>query len=311
MASDPSDFAAMRVSARQRAVSGNALAVVSMLFWAAGFPAAEILLDQWHPITLMTLRLGLALAVLIPMWILMDGMDALRYARWGRGLWIGAVGFGTGTNLILFAQWYTDPVTVALIATTTPISAAAIEVLGRQRRLNMRFGLGLLASLIGGAIAIGGEFSPDLGWGILMAIASGILFVWASNSAVQDFPDLSPAGRSAITFVGAALFTSLSFAVAWGFGVAEMPVTITSDQFGLLAIYAVAAMALSQVLFIASVGRIGIALTSFHINIAPFYVMMILLALGGAWDWRAALGAAIVGLGVVISQSGGTKDAQA
>jgi hypothetical protein len=61
-------------------------------------------------------------------------------------------------------------------------------------------------------------------------------------------------------------------------------------------------MALSQILFIASVERLGIALTSFHINIAPFYVMIILIALGGGWNWHAALGALIVGLGVFIAQ---------
>ncbi|MEM8730679.1 MAG: DMT family transporter [Pseudomonadota bacterium] len=292
---------------RQKLLSGNAMAVGSMLFWAAGFPAAEILLDSWHPISLMVLRLTMALSVLVPLWIYVDGLHKVMNARWGKGIWIGMLGFGTGANLLLFAQWFTDPVTVALIVTTTPISATLIEVLGRQRRLTRRFVVGLAASVLGGAIAVGGRVSPDLGWGLLMAIASGICFAWASNAAVRDFPSLSPVGRSTITFCGAAVFTGLVFTVMWAVGMAEMPRQITSQQIGLLAIYAVAAMALSQILFIASVGRLGIALSSFHINIAPFYVMVILIALGGAWDWRAGLGAAVVGLGVPISQhrSGG------
>ena len=44
-------------------------------------------------------------------------------------------------------------------------------------------------------------------------------------------------------------------------------------------------------------GKLGIALTSFHLNIAPFYLMIIRVALGGAWDWRAAVGASVVGIG--------------
>ncbi|WP_291837882.1 hypothetical protein [Limimaricola sp.] len=44
------------------------------------------------------------------------------------------------------------------------------------------------------------------------------------------------------------------------------------------------------------------AVAAFHINIAPFYVMMILLALGGVWNWPQAIGAAIVALGVVLAQ---------
>lgn len=295
------DAAALVVD-RHRILSGNGLAIGSMLFWAAGFPAAEVLLQDWHPLVLMTLRLLMALAVMLPLWFLIDGAQAVRQARWGLGLWIGMLGFGTGANLLLFAQWYTDPVTVALIATTTPISATVIEVLGRQRRINRPFLLGLAASVLGGAIAVGGRATPDLGWGVLMAVSSGFLFSWASNAVVRDFPDMSAVGRSTVTFVGAALFTTVTLGITLWLGWVTLPSEMSPSQFGLLSIYSVAAMALSQILFIASVSRLGIALTSFHINIAPFYVMVILIALGGAWDWRAATGAAIVGLGVLISQ---------
>ena len=63
-------------------------------------------------------------------------------------------------------------------------------------------------------------------------------------------------------------------------------------------------MGLSQLLWIASVGRLGIGLASFHINVAPFYVMVIMLVLGAAWSWPQAIGAAIVGAGVVLAQRG-------
>jgi drug/metabolite transporter (DMT)-like permease len=61
-------------------------------------------------------------------------------------------------------------------------------------------------------------------------------------------------------------------------------------------------MAVSQMLFVRAVERIGVALASFHLNMAPFYVMLILLALGGGWSWIQALGAAIVLGGVVLAQ---------
>jgi len=303
MVSTPPGYAVMHASsARGRVLSGNALAMGAMLLWAAGFPAAEHLLNVWHPQTVMVLRLMMALAVLFPLWILLDGPGAVVRANWRRALWVGAAGFGTGTNLLLFAQWYTDPVTVALVATTTPISAAIIEVFGRQRRVTLRFALGLLASVAGGVVAVGGNVSPDLGIGLVMAVASGFLFSWASNAAVRDFPDLSPVGRSTITFAGAAVFTWVCFAVTWALGAAHLPREVDAQQLGMLAIYSVAAMALSQILFIASVGRLGIALSSFHVNIAPFYVMVMLVALGGVWDWRAAIGAAIIGFAVLLSQ---------
>lgn len=304
MASIPPDAHAIHLpDDRRRIVSGNGLAMGSMMLWAEGFPAAELLLQDWHPITLMTLRLSLALAVLFPLWLLVDGARVVRAANWGRGILIGILGFGVATNLLLFAQWFTDPVTVTLIATTTPVSATLIEVLGRQRRLNRSFLLGLTAAVIGGAIAVGGNLSAEMGWGVVMAISSCVCFTWASNAAVRDFPDLSPVGRSTITFVGAALLTFVIFAVSKMAGYVEFPTDIDARQVGLLVIYAVAAMALSQILFIAAVGKLGIAITSFHSNIAPFYVMMIMVGLGGSWDWRAVIGALVVGAGVAISQN--------
>lgn len=287
---------------RGRVLTGNGFAVGSMILWAAGFPAAEILLEDWHPISLMMMRLIMALSVLLPLWVLIDGRNTVVRARWRRGIWIGMVGFGTGTNLLLFAQWFTDPVTVALIATTTPIAAAIVEFLARTRHYTVRFAIGLAASVAGGAVAVGGNFTSKIGWGILMAIGSGFCFAWASHVTVRDFPDLSPVGRSAITFVGAALFTFVILGIGSWLNEVELPSSISARQVLLLAVYSIAAMALAQILFLSSVGRIGIALTSFHINAAPFYVMLMLVALGGAWDWQVAAGAVIVGIGVLIAQ---------
>jgi drug/metabolite transporter (DMT)-like permease len=86
-------------------------------------------------------------------------------------------------------------------------------------------------------------------------------------------------------------------------GYAIWPVHLINEtELGLLAVYAVVGMALSQALWLAAVGKLGVALAAFHINIAPFYVMLIMLALGGGWDWRAVIGAAVVAFGVLIAQ---------
>jgi drug/metabolite transporter (DMT)-like permease len=71
---------------------------------------------------------------------------------------------------------------------------------------------------------------------------------------------------------------------------------------GALAIFAIGGLAISQVLWIRSVGHLGIALSSLHINATPFYVMLILFALGGAWNWTQAAAALVVGVGVLIAQ---------
>ena len=47
---------------------------------------------------------------------------------------------------------------------------------------------------------------------------------------------------------------------------------------------------------------IGIGIASFHLNAAPFYVMIIVFALGSDWNWMQALGAAILTIGTLLAQ---------
>ena len=286
-----------------RLVTGNALAFIAIFLFAAGFPAAEVLLEIWHPITLMFFRLLLAVSTLVIIWILLEGLPSVLKAPWLKGIKIGLLGFGLGTNLLLFAQWFTDPITVALLATLIPVSATILEVWDRRRKLNTKFILGLLASIIGGFIAVSENISIDLGWGVLMALASGFCFMWASDKSVTKLSGLSSIARSSITFTGAAVFTTISFLVLFNLGLIEIPNKITTNQLFSLIIYSVISMAISQVFFIASVDKVGIAISSIHLNFSPFYVMIILFILGGAWDLRAAVGASIVAFGVWLAQS--------
>lgn len=284
-------------------VKGNVLAMGSMLTWAAGFPAAELLLYSWDPLALIVVRLLLSVGMLIPLWMLLDGPRTLWQADWVRGLWIGGIGFGMGMYLLLVAQKLTDPVTVALIASTAPIFAATLEYMYRTRTLTRTFGAGVLASVVGGVVATSDLSLAEVGPGAGLACMAAILFSWGSFRTVRDFPRLTPVGRTAITFSGGFVFMAALSLITYMAGHDLRPTgSFGPEQLVWLSIYALGGMALSQVLFIAAVGRLGITLASMHINTAPFYVMLILLALGDNWNWPKALGAGIVGLGVIIAQ---------
>ncbi|MBL9052374.1 MAG: hypothetical protein JNN02_01485, partial [Tabrizicola sp.] len=73
-------------------------------------------------------------------------------------------------------------------------------------------------------------------------------------------------------------------------------------ELGALLLFSVGAVGIAQWLFVKAVGRIGIGMTTLHMNATPFYVMLILFAAGGLWNWTHATAAAIVGLGVLIAQ---------
>ena len=149
--------------------------------------------------------------------------------------------------------------------------------------------MGLVLSVAGGLIAVrGAEGEVDLGIGVLAALASVICYTWGSRETVRALPDLTPLGRSAITVAGCAV-VALIAALADGFLRGNWPdwAAIGPTEFAGLAIFGIGSMAISQLLWIISVGRIGIGAASMHMNAVPFYVMLMVFALGGAWNWCA------------------------
>jgi drug/metabolite transporter (DMT)-like permease len=285
-------------------LGGNLFAVASTVVWAAGFPAAEGLLDTWHPVPLVPARLGMALAALVVLLLVLEGWP--RGLPWGRALWVGGAGLGGAAVLLILAQVATDPVTVAVIACASPLLATLVEWATEGRRLSRGFVLGLVASILGGVVATsaGEAGGGNLALGAALAVGSCLVYSWGTNETVRSLPGQSALARTTATVGGAFLF-GLLLALAWaalGGARAAPEGGIAWEDVALLAVYGIGGMALSQMLFVGAVERIGVALASFHLNIAPFYVMLILLALGGDWSWMQALGAGIVVLGVVLAQ---------
>ncbi len=304
MSPDPVRGNALVAAERQNsAFSGNSLAIASMLTWAAGFPAAELLLQSWPPVALLTARLALAIVFMVPIWVLIDGPTRVLRARWGHAMLVGGIGLGTGMFLIIVAQKLTDPVTVAIIASCAPLVATLLELASGTRRLKWNFALGVVVSIVGGLIATSAVAPAQLGLGAACAVLSTGLFCWASMATARDFPELSQMGRTTITFTGGLVIATILLVGSSHMGMNVMPSKpVDLEQAGMLVIYALISMGLSQLLFVSSIGKLGVALASFHINIAPFYVMVIMVALGEEWNWTRALGAAIVAAAVVLAQ---------
>ncbi len=283
---------------------GNAICVAAVALFATGFPAADVLLQTWGAISLITVRIVLACALMMPLWLVFDGPARVINAPWSRALTIGATGFGSGTILLLVVQDMTDPVTAALIAATMPISAVALEMMFDGRKLTRHFTGGAILVLLGGFLATGAELkSGTFGSALFLGGLASVLFAWGSRKTVKGLPEMTSLGQATSTFVGAMIFCVVVFAL---FKLMGWEGTQSADLglwgWSMLLIYAWGAMALSQALWILGVSQLGIGIASFHLNAAPFYVMLILLFAGGGWDWDRVLGAALLGLGVVLTQ---------
>ena len=275
-----------------------------MLIWAAGLPAAQLVIPLIPPVTLTALRTALAAAFLLPIWILVEGPGPLLTANWLRGILVGGICIGLGAVLLVIAQAKTDPVTVAVITAIMPVIGIALEVALEGRRLTLALIVGLALSLGGGFLAYGaGMGSMGLGLGALAAFGSVLAFTWGSRATVTSFPTLTPLGRTTITVTGAAVLMSV---IAMIYSAAGGPATqwqaLGAPEWGALLLFGVGSLAISQVLWIMAVGQLGIGLSSLHMNAVPFYVMLILFALGAGWNWPQAYGAVIVAIGVLIAQ---------
>ena len=287
-----------------RPAMANLMCMMSMLVWAVGLPAADLLIGPVPPLQLTAARMAMATVCLLPVWWWLEGGAVLRAARWWRGVWIGGISIGLGAFMLVVGQGLTDSVTVAVISAAMPVIGIGIEVVMDGRKITPNLVVGTVLSLAGGLMALGGVTGgAGLGLGALLCFGAVLLFTVGSRLTVTAFPQLTALGRTTVTLTGATLATAVAAAVSLLLG-APGPnwAVLGLKEFGALVLFSIGGLAISQMLWIASIGSIGIALASLHINATPFYVMISLFVMGGEWRWSQALAAAIVGLGVLVAQ---------
>ncbi|MGL4235895.1 DMT family transporter [Tabrizicola sp.] len=295
---------ALEPTARRSLVAANLICLASMVVWAAGLPAADLIIPHMPPIALTAARALLAALVLVPIWWMVDGKRAVLGADWLTGAWVGFVALGMASFFVVIALQLNDPVTVAIVTAVMPVAGILLECVADKRPFTKALAVGLVLSVAGGLIAVrGAEGELDFGFGVLAALASVLCYTWGSRETVRALPALTPLGRSAITVAGCALIATLA-AIADGLLRGAWPAwsAIGLPELGGLAIFGIGSMAVSQLLWIVSVGRIGIGAASMHMNAVPFYVMLMVFLIGGPWNWWQTLGAAIVVIGALVAQ---------
>lgn len=284
-------------------LSANLICMGSMLIWAAGLPAADHLIPLLLPEQLNALRMLLAATFLVVLWAAWEGFGPLSRTNWLKGIAVGSL-IGLGAWFLIKGQAVGGAVTAAVISSTLPVVGIAIEVLLEGRKMTLALVLGMVLSLIGGLMALDmGAGGLSLGWGALLCFGSVVSFAIGSRLTVTAFRNETPLGRTAVTLTGAAVAAMIVAGGQWALG-ADLPSFTAwgAKEIGAILLFSVGALGISQVMWIMSVERLGIGLSALHINAAPFYVMLILFALGAGWDWTQAFAAALVGLGVLIAQ---------
>jgi drug/metabolite transporter (DMT)-like permease len=289
---------------RRSLLTANLICLASMVIWAAGLPAANLIIPHMPAVALTAARATLAALLLLPIWWLVEGRAVVLGADWLRGAWVGFVTLGLASVFVVLALQLNDPVTVAIVTAIMPVAGILLECVADRRPFTRALALGLVLSVVGGIVAVSGEGGKlDFGFGVLAALASVLCYTWGSRETVKALPDLTALGRSTVTVAGCAA-VMLVAALCDGLLRGNWPDwgAIGLPEFAGLAIFGIGSMAVSQLLWIVSVGRIGIGAASMHMNAVPFYVMLMVFALGGPWSWFQTLGAAIVVTGALLAQ---------
>jgi len=280
--------------------------MIAVALFSLSFPVAEILLEKWGAVTLIAVRNVLGFVLLLLVGIYLEGRKQIFSAPWRTGIGIGAMGFGVGSTLLLIAQSQTNAVTAALAAAAMPVAGVAMEVLLDGRQITLNFLMGTVLVLVGSLLAIGLKIADaTFGFGAILGIFSTVVFALGSRATVKMLGDTSDLARTVVTTAGMAVFSVCAYIafLLWNVtGAHIQSASLELSEWGLVLVYAGIALALSQLMWIKGVNRIGIGIASFHLNAAPFYVMLVQLGLGGVWDWQQALGATVLAAGVVLAQ---------
>ena len=277
--------------------------MAAMLF-AMGFPALDILLIDWGFISIAFIRNAMGFILIFFIWFIAEGYKKIIKAKWIRGIVIGALGFGTGSLLLVVTQVLTSTLIAGLAAALMPLAAISLEIIFDNRLLTRNFLIGATLVLFGSFIIIGQDLlNIQFSFGLVIGLVSVTTFAWGGRSTVKHLPEMSTLARTATTTLGMTLFCGSVQLVGLTFDLSPTTIPkITLKHFGLLLIYSSCGLALSQILWIEGVKKLGVGVASFHLNITPFYLMIILFILGHNWEWIQAIGAGVVIFGVTFSQ---------
>ena len=111
------------------------------------------------------------------------------------------------------------------------------------------------------------------------------LFAWVTRATARNFQSPSPIGQTTITLVGCLFVEIILYGACFITGLGEIHAgSLDSVNLILLLGMAIASTAVGQLLWIWGAGGLGILFASLHMNVAPFYVMAIVVVfMGEQW----------------------------
>ena len=165
------------------AVAASSLPLLFILLWSSGYVAGKLALPYTGPLTLLTLRFGLAAVVLIAVALATGAPWPHRASGWGHLAVVGLLMQVLHFSCIYFAlQWGLSAGVAGLVIGLMPLATALGAHLWLAERLGARQGVALLGGLAGVALVVadkpmGGAWSAYAVAGLgLLGLVAGTLY---------------------------------------------------------------------------------------------------------------------------------------
>ena len=294
----------MKLFSDSKKLNGNYYAILSMLLWSTGFPISEALLDVWDPLSLTFVRLiGAGIFLGICTLLFSKPYDLTTWPL-KEAFLVGVIGTGFGTAFMNFGFRYSNPFNIAVISTMIPLISMIMGTIQKTERLTSRMAAAIFLSLIGGImISVSNlENGSSFEGGEILMLISIILWTWSMRQAVSLLLPIPTLPRVTLTMLsGAVVLVPIMALVHW-LGITELVIFWSTTDIILVSWLSIFSIGLATVVWYLSAESLGPTVAAIHLNIVPFYVLIITVFMGGEILITQILGAVLVGVGVVTAQ---------
>lgn len=291
-------------SSGRRVLTGNLVTIIGVFLWSTGFPATALLLENWDPVLLATIRMSVAGSTLSLLVIVSGRGKELRQVRWRDAFLFGGCLLSLSTTCLILAQNYADPTSVAIISTGIPVISLFIGYLAGSEDLSSRKIVAIAFAIAGGITSAMAGITGlgDFRGGEIIILGSLVLFTIFTRNTVSRFQNVSDLTKGAATTAAAGLIMSIIITSVWASGLVTFRYDFNPRDLGLLLWIGGISAGISMVLWFMGGRLLGVTIAAMHQNAVPFHVMMVMFLLGGGFVFDRLIAAAMVVFGVVLAQ---------
>jgi drug/metabolite transporter (DMT)-like permease len=279
------------------------------LSWGTMIPSMTHLLMGWDPFFLAAARYCVPIPAMLVLLRVLEGrtpwLAGLAPWRW----WLlGTVGIGMFAPLYTLGIQHSNPITAAILSSTSPAITAIVGWLFYRLPIPKRMIPGIALTIVGCVYATYDPDLPgtpfDLRGGEIFIIAATTCWSWYSITAQRWLLGCTQIRITAMTtttgsftLVGAYLLASL-------FGAGRFPpaVPATTLDIGLFVWLAFGPVMLGNLLWHHGVRQLGAVIAALFMNLMPITAILITAALGIAPTSQQLIGGALVLVGIMLAQ---------